>query len=123
MLAARARQAQAFSLEAQARPPVAIFCNQFIAFGARPGTLPHDYFENPEAMTRHQLAYHKARMERINDDFIPYLLPGYGTGVLASAFGAEIVFPENSDPAVAYPCITSWTTLTRLKCPTQRATA
>lgn len=68
-------------------------------------------------MTRHQLAYHKARMERINDDFVPYLLPGYGTGVLASAFGAEIVFPENSDPAVAYPCITSLDDIDTLEMP------
>ena len=47
-------------------------------------------------MTRHQLAYHKARMERINDDFVPYLLPGYGTGVLASAFGAYVLTTAGS---------------------------
>jgi uroporphyrinogen-III decarboxylase len=112
--AARARQAQAFYREEQRRPAVAIFCNQFIAFGAAPGTIPPGYFQNPEVMTRHQMATNLARMERIHDDFVPYLVPNYGTGVLASAFGARIVFPENSDPAVAEPPITSLDDIDRL---------
>jgi uroporphyrinogen-III decarboxylase len=114
---ARAKQARAFYLEDQLRPPVAIFCHQFIAFGAAPGTIPAGYFQSPEVMTRHQVAYTLARMERIQDDFVPYLIPNYGTGVLASAFGAPIVFPENSDPAVAGPCITSLDDIERLQPP------
>lgn len=115
--AARARQANAFTLADQQRPPVAIFCNQFIAFGAAPGTIPAGYFEDPAIMTRHQVAYNLARMQRIPDDFVPYLVPNYGTGVLASAFGAQIIIPENSDPAVAEPCITSLDDIDRLTPP------
>jgi uroporphyrinogen-III decarboxylase len=115
--AAREAQQRAFRHEQQTRPPVLIFCNPFIAFGAKPGFLPEDYFHNPESMLRHQLNVTAARMERIRDDFVPYLAPSYGTGVLASGFGAQIFYPENSDPAVAHPLLETPEDIDRLELP------
>jgi uroporphyrinogen-III decarboxylase len=115
--AARERQAQAFARVETQRPPVLIFCNPFIAFGARPGSLPADYFQNPDSMIAHQLRVTAARMARIHDDFVPYLVPSFGTGVLASGFGAQIQYPENSDPAVAGPIVTRLEDIDRLELP------
>lgn len=115
--AARQRQADAFAHGDVHRPPVLIFCNPFIAFGSRPGSLPEDYFFNPESMIRHQLKVTAARMERIHDDFVPYFVPSFGTGVLASGFGAQIYYPENSDPAVAGPILTRPEDIDRLELP------
>jgi uroporphyrinogen-III decarboxylase len=114
---ARQRQAQAFAGENLGRPPLLIFCNPFIAFGARAGTLPEDYFFNPESMIGYQMKLTAQRMERIHDDFVPYLVPSFGTGVLASGFGAQITYPENSDPAVAGPVLTRLEDIERLELP------
>jgi uroporphyrinogen-III decarboxylase len=114
---ARERQARAFAHAPVRRPPVLIFCNPFIAFGSRSGSLPADYFRNPESMIAHQLRVTADRMERIHDDFVPYLVPSFGTGVLASGFGAEIQYPINSDPAVAAPVVTTLDDIDRLEPP------
>lgn len=116
--AARTKQAEAFALVEQARPAVALYCGTHLAFGVKPEHIPSDYFSNPESMTRHQLSRLAARFEHLPpDDYVPHLLPWYGTGVLASAFGAEIHYLDGSDPAVKEPCITSLDDILRLEPP------
>ena len=50
------------------------------------------------------IAYQTGKIERhmreYDDCYIPFLMPWYGTGVLASGFGVPVKFFENSDPAV-----------------------
>lgn len=61
--------------------------------------IPDDYFTNRESMLQFQLQKIQWHMERFDDDYIPLLFPWYGTGVLASALGCEILFQDKLDPA------------------------
>lgn len=54
-------------------------------------------FLNPETMIDEQLSLIKIRTA-YPDDCVPFLYPYLGVGVYASAFGCEIIFPENQDP-------------------------
>ena len=51
-------------------------------------------------MLRYQVEKIGRHMETYDDDYIPFLFPWYGTGVMPSALGAEIVFQPKMDPAV-----------------------
>ena len=39
------------------------------------------------------------QVKEIDDDFVPYLMPWYGTIVTASALGCQIEYPPKMDPA------------------------
>ncbi|NQU24319.1 MAG: hypothetical protein HQ567_23805, partial [Candidatus Nealsonbacteria bacterium] len=52
-----------------------------------------------------------------DDAYIPFLMPWYGTGVLASGFGVEIKFQEGMDPAVGLPPISDLAQLKDLRTP------
>ena len=58
----------------------------------RPGVLP-----DPHAGAGGRLGECRSATE---DDYIPFLFPWYGTGVLACVLGAEILFQAKMDPAV-----------------------
>jgi hypothetical protein len=68
--------------------------------GETPALIPDDYFTNHEAMQHYQLAKIERHMATYDDDYIPFLFPWYGTGVLPSALGAKILFQRGMDPAV-----------------------
>ncbi|MEI8234988.1 MAG: uroporphyrinogen decarboxylase family protein [Verrucomicrobiota bacterium] len=68
--------------------------------------IPADYFTNPASMMRYQTDKIRRHMARYDDDYVPFLFPWYGTGVLPSALGAEILFQEKLDPAVHGAIIT-----------------
>jgi len=68
--------------------------------GETPELIPDDYFTNPETMLRYQLAKIERHMATYDDDYIPFLFPWYGTGVIPSALGANILFQPKMDPAV-----------------------
>ena len=68
--------------------------------GENPRDIPSDYFTNPASMMKFQInkiVWHK---EHINDNYIPVLHPWYGTTVVPSTLGVEVVFPKNTDPAL-----------------------
>ena len=69
-------------------------------FGLDTDTFPGDYFDNAAVMTHFQERTYYDQIQEIEDDFVPYLMPWFGTGVTASAFGCRIVFPPKQDPAV-----------------------
>lgn len=73
--------------------------NYFLS-GEASHLIPDDYFTSHGTMMRYQLDKIERHMERFEDDYIPFLFPWYGTGVLASGFGSEVVFEEKMDPAV-----------------------
>ncbi len=68
--------------------------------GETPTLIPDDYFTDSESMLRYQVEKIERHMETYNDDYIPFLFPWYGTGVLASALGVKILFQPKMDPAV-----------------------
>ncbi len=80
---------------------------------------PDDYFTNPASMVEYQERGFERHLAEIDDDVVPYFMPWFGTGVLASGFGSRITIADGrgNDPAVAGPCITSIADARRLKMP------
>jgi|GEM_PF-40425 len=84
--------------------PILVNTPCYFAFGSN--DKPQDYFDNPESMWRYQAGGYERHLARVDDDMVPYFMPWFGTGVLASAFGCEIRRgQQDDDPAVAGPCI------------------
>jgi uroporphyrinogen-III decarboxylase len=80
---------------------------------------PDDYFANPASMVAYQERGYERHLAEIDDDLVPYFMPWFGTGVLASGFGCEMALQPGpgNDPAVAGPCITSPADVAKLKLP------
>jgi 5-methyltetrahydrofolate--homocysteine methyltransferase len=119
----RARKAKierAFNLAEVTSPedvPIVINTPCYFAFAGE--HIPEDYFSNPASMLEYQARGYEAHLARVNDDYVPYFMPWFGTGVLASAFGCEIRLAPGpgNDPAVAGPCVTSPRDVARLRLP------
>lgn len=82
------------------RIPFQIFTTSYWVSGETPSRIPKDYFTNPASMLRYQLNKIEQHMERFDDDYIPFLFPWYGTVVLPSAMGGEVVYNQGLDPAI-----------------------
>ncbi|HEX7432670.1 MAG TPA: uroporphyrinogen decarboxylase family protein [Anaerolineaceae bacterium] len=80
---------------------------------------PEDYYTNPASMYAYQADGYEKHLKLIRDDYVPYFMPWLGTGVLASAFGAQVRFPANveDDPVVVEPCLKSPADVARLRLP------
>ncbi len=68
--------------------------------GENAETIPKDYFTSYESMTKYQINNILYHLKNYDDAYIPLLFPWYGTGVIPSALGCDIIFRENDDPAV-----------------------
>ena len=68
--------------------------------GENPRDIPSDYFTNPEAMMLFQIGKIRWHKEQLADNYVPVLHPWYGTTVVPSALGVEVIFPERTDPAL-----------------------
>ena len=88
--------------------------------GETPALIPDDYFTNCQSMLAYQVKKIAQHMEIYDDDYIPFLFPWYGTGVLPSALGAEILFQPKMDPAVRGTVVNSPEHLSRLSLPDPR---
>ena len=65
-------------------------------FGLDTETLPDDYVTDPAVMINFQERTYYDQVKEIDDDFVPYLMPWYGTIVTASALGCQIeYFPKH----------------------------
>jgi uroporphyrinogen-III decarboxylase len=62
-----------------------------------PPASTREWFMNWDLMLKSQLYEIKLRSQ-LKDDYIPHLFPYLGTGVLASAFGCEVIYPEVEQP-------------------------
>ena len=80
---------------------------------------PTDYFTNPASMVEYQAKGYERHLNEIDDDFVPYFMPWFGTGILASGFGCEIALQPGpgNDPAAAGPCIKSPADAVKLRLP------
>jgi len=85
--------------------------------GETPALIPDDYFTDCQAMLDYQLRKIERHMQMYDDDYVPFLFPWYGTGVIPSALGARIVFQPKMDPAVAGAVISSPGEIRRLTLP------
>lgn len=72
-------------------------------FGELPETIPDDYYTDPNSMMQHQLKMiekHYETKEFADDSYMGFLMPWFGTGVLASGFGTKVEMLPKMDPAV-----------------------
>ena len=95
-----ARMADVFALKETKAPPFMVNSAFYWVFGLDLDTLPANYYEDPAVMTNFQEQTYYEQIKNIDDDFVPYLMPWFGTVVAASAFGCKIEFPYKTDPAV-----------------------
>ncbi len=95
----RAKTADVFAFRPVSRPPFIVNSAFYWSFGLDPETIPDAYYLQPEVMTRFQERAYYEQMCAVEDDFVPYLVPWFGTIVVASAFGCQIEFYPKLDPA------------------------
>ena len=97
--------------------PVIIGTPTYFLFGSN--DKPSDYFENPASMLAYQETSCEAHLRGIDDDYIPYFMPWFGTGIMAAAFGCpyRIEFRAAQDPAVLAPCVESVGDIAKLTAP------
>jgi 5-methyltetrahydrofolate--homocysteine methyltransferase len=85
--------------------PILVNTPAYFAFGST--NKPSDYYSNPASMLAYQTHGYEEHLKRVNDDYVPYYMPWFGTGVLASGFGAKVKVPDDpaDDPAVLEPLL------------------
>jgi len=88
-----------FSFRDVDQPPFIVNSALYWVFGLDPDTFPEDYFDDPAVMTNFQERTYYDQVKEIDDDFVPYLVPWFGTVVAASAFGCKIEYLHKQDPA------------------------
>jgi len=108
-----------YNLEAVTKPddiPVVVNYPPYFAFGDI--SMPGTYFTDSSVMVEYQAMGYEQHLKKASDDFVPYFMPWFGTGVLASAFGCDITEPEpGKDPAVAGPCLRTTADIAKLRIP------
>jgi uroporphyrinogen-III decarboxylase len=103
---AEAALAETFRMQNK-QPAVVVVDANYWTFGDLPAEIPEDYYSDPAAALHCQLAKIERHFENIpNDDYVPFLHPWFGTGVLASAFGVKVIYNPKTDPAVDLATIT-----------------
>ena len=93
------KTAEVFALRDVRRPPVIVNSALYWAFGLDPETFPDEYYDDPAVMTAFQERTCYEQVRDIEDDFVPYLMPWFGTVVVASAFGCPVEIYPKRDPA------------------------
>ncbi len=94
-----AKTADVFAFRDVKEPPFIVNSALYWIFGLDPDTLPDDYVTDPAVMTTFQERTYYDQVTEIDDDFVPYLMPWWGTVVAASALGCQIEFQPKMDPA------------------------
>ena len=95
----KGKTADMFAFKKVKEPPYIVNSALYWVFGLDPETFPDDYFDDPAVMTNFQERTYYDQVKEIDDDFVPYLMPWFGTIVAASAFGCEIGWRPKQDPA------------------------
>jgi 5-methyltetrahydrofolate--homocysteine methyltransferase len=97
--------------------PILVNTPCYFSFGSL--DKPPDYYTNPTAMYAYQAQGYERHLRLVSDDYVPYFMPWFGVGVLASAFGAAVRMPEDpaDDPVIAESWIRSPSDISRLKLP------
>ena len=113
----RERIRAAFAFDKTSEPAIMAWPLHYIVFGTDPAAVPVDLFDRPARLMEFQTHYCEQHLNAIDDDFVPYLTPYYGTGILASAFGCEVSFTQGRDPSIAGPILHSSADAARLRLP------
>ncbi len=97
--------------------PLVIHTPCYFGFGNRP--MPAGYWDSPAVMVRYQEEGFARHLSAVEDDTVPYFMPWFGTGVLASAFGCPVkeATGNGDDPGINGPAVSSLSELARLRAP------
>ena len=100
-------------------PAIVVQDANYSITGEAPETIPDDYFAEGAFATMVEYQGRKivAHLERYDDDYVPFLFPWYGTGVVPSALGCSIIFPPKEEPAVEGPILAAPADVARLAPP------
>ncbi len=96
----KAKTAEVFTFRKDAPVPFVVNSAFYHLFGQDMTRVPGDYIGDPAVMTAFQERTYYEQVKSVNDDFVPCLVPWYGSVILASAFGCRIQTPAGMDPAV-----------------------
>jgi hypothetical protein len=96
----KAKTADVFAFKEVREPPCIVNSAVYWAFGLDPETFPDRYYDDPQTMIDFQERTYYEQVIEIEDDFVPYLMPWFGTAVTASALGCQVDFPPKLDPTV-----------------------
>ena len=98
--AARQRILDAYHHRDSGEMPVLIMDVNYWLSGETPELIPENYFTDPAAMLEYQEAKIWRHLDTFDDDYIPNLMPWFGTVVVPSAIGSRVAFQRGMDPAV-----------------------
>jgi hypothetical protein len=93
------KTADVFAFKPVEQPPLIVNSAFYWVFGLDTDNFPASYFTDPATMTSFQERMLYDQIREVEDDFVPYLMPWFGTVVVASAFGCPIHFLPKQDPA------------------------
>ena len=96
----QAKTDDVFAFKEVDQPPFIVNSALYTAFGMNPETFPERYYDDPQVMIDFQERNCYEQLKDIDDDFVPYLMPWFGTAVAASALGCQVDFPPKLDPTV-----------------------
>ena len=97
--------------------PVIAHVPCYFGFGNHP--RPREYWEDPAVMLAFQQDGYERHLELVDDDTVPYFMPWFGTGVLASGFGCQLreATGQGDDPAVISQAVYRPEEIGRLRLP------
>lgn len=98
--------------------PLVVNTPCYFGYGGFP--MPKDYWTNPASMVRYQEESFEKHLQNVTgDDTVPYFMPWFGTGVIASAFGCKIkeATGMGDDPGVISTCVKEVSDIAKLKMP------
>ena len=105
---AHERIADAYRHRPVKRPPVVVLdVPSGNVTGVEGDLIPDDYFAEGgfPSMLGLQLGRIESHLSRLHDDYIPSLFPWYGTDVVTSAFGGNVLFPPRTEPWLEAPVV------------------
>ena len=80
--------------------PIVMADVNYWTFGDNSRLIPDDYYTSPRSAFNYQNNKLETHFNEFPEDsYIPFLHPWFGTGVLASAFGVNIICNPKADPA------------------------
>ena len=97
--------------------PLILQTNPYWLTGHDPKDIPDDYFDNPKSMLNFQERGIEEHLEKIDDDYIPYIMPWYGVSLIPGAFGSKVIFPKKVDPSCASFVVEKMEDIRKLKAP------
>jgi len=97
--------------------PLILQTNSYWLTGHSPEEIPEDIFDNPQSMLDFQLKGIEKHLVEVDDDYVPYLMPWYGVGVVPNMFGCNIKFFKSDDPACTSYGVSSIEDIKKLSVP------